>query len=175
MERATSVGIAVEFYWRETIESLHAAMDGAEAFLCDNDDSLVVINNNLHQALMEQELFLEMDRRYAAIKGVVEHARQKCGNRVMWRGPNQVTDYARPWRGEDKNNVTFAEFIDMDALKVLPRLTVDLDVPLLDVHAITDKAGQDSTDGMHYNRWELEHEVHLMLNQVECLYRTGFW
>lgn len=106
---------------------------------------------------------------------MVEKSRRKCGDRLLWRGPNQVADFSRTWRGEDSNTLTFAEAIDTDAFKTLPRLSQELDVPILDVYSITDKAPQDCLDGMHYDRWELEHEVHVLLSQVECLFRTGYW
>lgn len=56
--------MAVEFYWRETIESLHSAIDTGEAYICSGGDSLTLINNNLHQALLEQQLFVDLEHRW---------------------------------------------------------------------------------------------------------------
>lgn len=61
--REHEVGVAVEFYWRETIESLHSAIDTGEAYICSGGDSLTLINNNLHQALLEQQLFVDLEHR----------------------------------------------------------------------------------------------------------------
>jgi hypothetical protein len=61
------------------------------------------------------------------------------------------------------------------APQVLPRLVREVSLPVLDAFGVTNRSAADSVDGLHYNRWELEHEVHLFLSQVQCLHRHGGW
>jgi hypothetical protein len=115
-----------------------------------------------------------LDDRYAVVRGLLSHARKKFGPRVLWRSPNQLLPTHRRNTAEG-GETTFGEAVDADALHTLPRLVRELSLPVLDAFAVTNRSAADSVDGLHYNRWELEHEVHLFLSQVQCLHRHGVW
>lgn len=168
------MGVRVEMYWRPTVKEAHEALDNTVS--CGDRD-IIIINNNLHQAASTPDSFMDMDIRMKDIKGLVEHARERCGARVMWRSPNEVSSEARSWTGgdEDHSTITYGQRVSWDAVEVVPNLVEDLKLPMLDAYSITTKADQDLIDGVHYSRWELEHEVHAFLSQADCLYRHGLW
>lgn len=156
------------------MQEVHEKLDAGDPLVCGRN-AIVIINNNLHEAVANEGVFGDTKRRLADLRGLVEHARRRCGSRILWRTPNQIADYAKGYKGSDTNTVTFEEAVNIDAKEVIPRLQRDLVLPMLDAYAITNQAAGDLVDHCHYRMWELEHEVHALLSQLECLHRSGYW
>jgi len=174
----SEVGIMVMFRWHEAIADFPKSLSqhAEKETTCQGDDSIVIMGNNIHEVFDRPALFQGIDTkpRGDQIREVVDSARKECGKRIMWRGPNQLAQGKREVHHNDQT-ISYGEVVDFDEFKVLPALMEELQLPLLDAYRITDATPEDSVDGLHYNRWELEHEIHAFFSQADCLHRHGFW
>ncbi len=183
------VGIQFEFYWRVTIPAMTEFVGTyAHRPTHHNGSTLVILNNNAHQINANETSFWSPDGRFDEVKDVIAGAQAKWGERrVFWRTPNQMhPDFRaqvpdRPAAEEGvppptHKGLTRGEMIDVDSQHTAPRIAQAFHIPVIDAFRMTDDAGPVETfDGQHYNDWELYQEVNVWLNQLEHLYRNGWW
>jgi hypothetical protein len=134
---------------------------------------LMLLNNNLHTVIERPSSFSDAQARAAELQRIIKRYRSKCGMRVMWRSPNQLTAETREKRTKDPI-LRYGDGVDLDALEVVPRLSEAMRLPLIDAFAVTSEAPEESTDGKHYGHWEVQHEVHILLSQLSCLRGSGW-
>lgn len=181
------VGIQFYFYWRTTIPAMRELMlSYAHPATHHNGSTLVILNNNAHQVNVNETSFWSPEGRFDEVKEVIAGAQAKWGERrVFWRTPNQMIPAFRaqvPERAQEEGKVqTYkglnrGEMIDLDSQHTAVRVTEALHIPVIDAFRLTDAAGPvEAHDGQHYTNWELYHEVNVWLNQLEQLYRGGWW
>jgi hypothetical protein len=172
-------GFAIYFYWRITIESLQNFLDQAKENVHVNQ-SVLVLNNNIHQALQSGSSFQDPGSRYHDIKGIVEHAQRIWGpQKVFWRTPNRLRgSFARrpvDVGSFDSTNLTCADAAMIDGQVVASRLMAESLVPLIDAYKVTSQADDDEClDDIHFSNWELYHEVNIWLDQLNILEKSWY-
>jgi hypothetical protein len=159
-------------------------------FLASADDghvevanSIIILNNNVHEAIENAMSFYDPADRYKDISRVTESAKRVWGSRrVFWRTPNNL-------RGKEANQsisisaylppsrvTTIADAARLDGELLGPRLKKEAEIPLIDAYRMTSQAEDgEYLDGMHLCDWELYQEVNVWLNQLQILYKSGWW
>jgi len=182
------VGIQFYFYWRTTIPTMRELMlSYARPATHHNGSTLVILNNNAHQINVNKTSLGSPKGRFDEVKEVIAGAQAKWGERrVFWRTPNQKVPALRAQvpdhkQKEDEVQQTYkglkrGDVVDLDSQHMAVRVAEELHIPVIDAFQLTDAAGPvEAFDGQHFTNWELYHEGNVWLNQLEQLYREGWW
>lgn len=173
-------GFSIHFYWRTTIESLKTFIKNATRSNIA-DGSIIVMNNNIHQALKNGVSFQDPHLRYHDIKEVLGPTKTIWGPKaVFWRTPNRVRGEKAiqhvKLEKESNKKMTCAQAASVDGDIVSQYLLSNLSIPMVDAYKITSHAPQEEyIDDMHLGNWELYHEVNVWLNQLHALLEGGWF
>jgi hypothetical protein len=176
-------GFTIHFYWRPTLSEVKRFLASADVGHIEVANSIVIINNNVHEAIENAVSFYDTANRYKDINQVTESAKRVWGyRRVFWRTPNDL-------RGTGANQTisisessppsrvtTMGDAAKLDGEIMAPRSYKEATIPLIDAFKMTSEAEDgEYFDGMHLRNWELYQEVNVWLNQLQMLYQSGWW
>lgn len=179
---ASLVGVGVDFYWRPTIEDIFELFSSMTPD--KNGETVVIINNNVHQLKKHESTFCDEERRYQDLKLTLLVAQSLWGTRrVFWRTPNSPMPGIRQQVPSESRNgscppgsLTYKDAFEIDTMQVIPRVVQELQVPLIDAALVTSQAKANQyRDMFHLIDSEFYQEVNIWMNQLASMYREGYW
>lgn len=181
-------GVTVDFYWRVSVPEIMQGFKKDE-YWCNFGDfmkhgvhrgRLIILNNFAHQVLHSYRSFKDPLTRLKELGDMVDQGMAECGDRsIFYRTPNELFAGRKFEVKAAKKHAADAHAYQGDALdlelEVIPKLKDQFHVPTLDAHSMTKMDKRLNMDGLHYQHWELDHEVHTFLSHIHCLGVGGYW